>query len=124
MSEYAHSFVQSRLTETCLPALTKDTLKTDLHIDVLGDILAILSIAKPMLLQQIPQLLPLQPPTVDNPIAKPHMIKPPTIAAEMSLPQFRKFKTDWQIYKQSTGILAPLLQGNCTMLARTPSKLV
>ena len=93
---YAKRLVEARITEANIGDVDKDTLRNDLQITVLGDILAILKIGRPATVpQHIPSLLPLQNITPDNPIMKASEMKPPAIESEMTQPQFRKFKIDW-----------------------------
>ncbi len=109
---YAKRLVDARINEANIKDIDKETLKNDLQINIFGDILAILRIARPVAVpQQIPPLLPMQNITPDNPLLKAQTMKPPSVTSEMSQPQFRKFKIDWTIYKQTTGIQSPQLQG-------------
>ena len=96
--EYAKIFVGNRMTEELLSEITKDTLR-ELGIPVLGDILAILRHAKKYL-----------PPAEQMPKAdctstvKPPSAKLPQLTSDMTLPQFRKFLIDWNVFKRITNI--------------------
>ena len=100
---YANKFTENRLTEESLPDLTKDSIKSDLEITVLGDVLAILRLAKPA------QKIPLPSTAERSLLMKPPSAKLPNVSSEMTLSQFRKFRTDWSIYKQMTNIAKSLI---------------
>ena len=90
---YTTKIHNNRVTELLLPDLNKQFL-TDLGITVIGDILTILQHAT-----QSPSSA-----TSHSSFLKPAMAKAPEIAADMTCPQFRKFKVDWDVYKNITGI--------------------
>ena len=96
--EYASIFIGNRMTEELLSEITMDTLR-ELGITYLGDILAILRHAKKYL-----------PPAEQKPKAdststvQPPSAKLPQLASYMTLPQFRKFLIDLNVFKRSTNI--------------------
>ena len=91
---YAEAFVKNRITETRLSGLTESSLTT-LGVTVLGDVVAILQHAK----SSIP---PSRPSTCT--IVKPPSAKLPEITSDMTLPQLRKFRIDWDVFKRITQI--------------------
>ena len=104
---YAKIFIDNRVNETTVLDLTADHLKT-LGINVLGDILAILRQVKTTTTQAITA-------TADSTSSlctstyrpPPATVKLPAIVAEMTNPQFRKLRIDWDIYKQVTNLPQP-----------------
>ena len=93
---YAQKFVQNRITEVSIPELSKQIL-IDLEVTVLGDQMAILAHAKSAGAPQ-PTAVPhatevtYRPPSAN--------VKPPSIVSDMTHPQFRKVRTDWDVYKK------------------------
>lgn len=93
---YATKFVENRITENSLADLTKDYLH-DLEIKVVGDILAILRHAKSH-----------APPTTTLSTSSSHasvtskavLSKAPHASSDMTNPQFRKFRIDWDVFKK------------------------
>ena len=107
-STYANTFVTNKITHP--EELTRDILK-ELGIRVVGDAMAIIRHAKTM--ETIK--------TVEKKETAEHQFKPqispPKIQAEMTSASFRKFRVDWQVYKQITKIpadqISPLLYSAC-----------
>ena len=97
---YATIFAENRITGTLLPELTKELLY-DLGIKVLGDALAILQHAKHSTQSVDPP--PQDIPDLSSRIKAPSA-KLPQLTADMTLPQFRKFKIDWDVFKRITHI--------------------
>lgn len=100
---YAKSFHDNRVNEELLPSLDKPLL-TDLGITVIGDILKILNHIK-QLTPRIKSALTTIPST---PQSKAPPAKLPEINSEMTRPQFRKFKIDWEVYKNISA-MAPTI---------------
>ena len=101
---YAQVFVKNRIQHP--EDLDKQTLKDDLKITTIGDILAILKHAK----ARQPNIAP----------SKSHFkpkIELPTLCHDITPAQFRKFKTDWEVYKSITLLppeqIAPQLYTAC-----------
>jgi len=90
---YAKAFYDNRLTETSLNDLSKEYLK-DLEITVIGDIIAILKHIKTTNSSA----------TLTPTVTPKNVIKPPEIKSDMTHPQYRKFKVDWNVYKHITNI--------------------
>ena len=90
---YATIFSRNRITEITMNRIDTQTL-TDLQIEVLGDRLAIL--------QHI-QTHNSPPMSTMKPVAS-ATAKPPVIHNNMTHAQFRKFKVDWNVYKQLTSL--------------------
>ena len=98
---YANIFVANCIPNTTLTELTKTDL-TDLGITVLGDI------------KTIPWLSPLiqataVPADASSDQTHPQFMKipaaqPPQILPDMTNPQFRKFHTDWNVFKKITNL--------------------
>ena len=95
---YAQSFVDNELNEHSLASLDKDTL-IELNVNILGHRLSILNLSKhrnlPLLCAS--PMLPMLPKASIS-------AKLPVISSEMTKPQFRKFKTDWDVYKTITSL--------------------
>ena len=89
---YSTTFHNNRMTAATLPDLNLDLLK-QLGVRVIGDGLAILKAAKSDARSQVPTF---KPSSVS--------VKLPSITAEMTHPQFRKFKIDWEVYKKMTSL--------------------
>ncbi len=92
---YATKFVQNRITELSIPELSKEILQ-DMEITVLGDRMAILAHSK-----TFGASTP-TPPAVSEQAYRPPSanVKPPSIVSDMTHPQFRKVRTDWDVYKK------------------------
>ena len=88
---YAKIFSDNRMNETILSELTKDNLQ-DLEITAIGDILSILKHSKTETTTNTR--------VVPSSIGKPPKL--PQLTNEMTLPQFRKFKIDWTVFKNIT----------------------
>ena len=93
---YATTFEQNRITGELLPELTEQFLDK-LKIDIVGDVMAILRHAKSKTL------------TASNTPQQPSFVKPPSaklpqLHSDMTHPQFRKFKIDWDVFKNITHI--------------------
>ena len=100
-AQYAKIFKDNRLRATELPDLNMDLLKS-LGVTVIGDALAIIRHAKSKFeaVKMEDSTVPSQP-TFKAPAA---VAKLPTINADMTHPQFRKFLVDWEVYKNITGL--------------------
>ena len=83
------------MNETILSELTKDNLQ-DLEITAIGDILSILKHSK----TETPTTTNTR--VVPSSIVKPPPPKLPQLTNGMTLPQFRKFKIDWTVFKNIT----------------------
>ena len=93
---YTKAFRENRITTESLSNMDKESLK-DMGITVISDILLILKTCHIMhntVQNEQPKL-----PKITAPSAK-----PPRVSAEMTLPQFRKFLVDWDVFKQVTRI--------------------
>ena len=109
-STYATTFVTNKITHP--EELTRDILK-ELGIRVVGDAMAIIRHAKTMETNK----------KVEKKETAEHQFKPqispPKIQAEMTSASFRKFRVDWQVYKQITKIpadqISPLLYSACEL---------
>ena len=110
---YARIFVDNRVNEKTISDLTADHLRT-LEITILGDILAILRHAKTLSMAATQESTTRNPANYRLPSAT---VKLPSIIAEMTHPQFRKFRIDWDVYKKITGFptahVGPLLYSAC-----------
>ena len=99
---YAKEFTENCLTKNELPDLNMDLLKS-MGITAIGHALAILRHAK---LKSTAEVV--NTPTIKSeyPVFKPPSVaaKLPEIPPEMTHPQFRKFRVDWDVYKQITGL--------------------
>ena len=92
---YADTLVQQRVSIHSVPDLNREEFR-ELGITVLGDVKNILRHAKSTLVTNSDAASVTNAPTMKAPAAQlPH------IAAEMTKPQFRKFRIDWQMFKQS-----------------------
>ena len=99
---YAKSFVDNRITLELLPTIDRAFLR-DLGINIIGDIMKILHHAKtgtPDSTTSINTTLI----STTGPTASHKSARLPTIASDMTHPQFRKFKIDWAVYKQIAGV--------------------
>ena len=96
---YAKKFTNNRINETNIVDIDKQLL-IDLGITVLGDILSILRHTKTTVSSDGTTSTP-QPQSFKPPSAT---AKLPTLTSEMTHPQFRKFKVDWDVYKKITGL--------------------
>ena len=102
---YSQIFAGARLTETTMSDVDKATLQ-ELEITVLGDQLAILRHIKAS--STTPAATPTTPTATVATAINQHTrkaaitAKVPTLHADMTQPQFRKFKVDWKVYKQIT----------------------
>ena len=92
--QYAKLFNENRISDQLIPDLTKETLQ-ELGITVLGDILSIIRHCRTVMSSPVK----VAPPTIKAPSAK-----LPQISDDMTLPQFRKFVIDWNVFKQITGV--------------------
>ena len=110
---YATIFVNNRINNKTVLHLTADDLKS-LDITVLGDILAILQYAKTINSSKMVAEGVSTTPTYRPP---PATVKLPSIVTEMTHPQFRKLRIDWDVYKKVTNIpssqIGPLLYSAC-----------
>ena len=124
---YAVTFVEQRISATTLLDLTADHLSS-LGIKVLGDVLAILRHAKTLDTTTTPSTVVKS----DEEASKstnhtyrppPATVKLPSITAEMTHPQFRKLRIDWDVYKKVTNLpheqIGPLLYSTCDSNVQT-----
>ena len=99
---YAEIFIENRITETNFIDFTKEDLQ-EIGITTLGDIKAILRHQ-----QHQPAPSTSSAPTTTHTTSPPFMKTPaaklPQLTSEMTKPQFRKFKMDWQVYKHITNL--------------------
>ena len=97
---YATAFVDNRLTESSLPELSKEYLK-DLGITIIGDIITILKHIQTHLQTSNSS-------TTNSTLPRETVVKsnipPPQLHADMTHPQFRKFKIDWDVYKKISNV--------------------
>ena len=95
---YAQTFVDNRITKEALADLTSEHLRL-LGITVLGDILNITRHIKS--LSASPPVLPFlgNPGVNEQYKATSASIKLPHITADLTPQQFRKVRTDWNVYK-------------------------
>ena len=89
---YPKIFHDNRISDETLSELSKQDLN-DLGITVLGDVLAIIKKCR----VPTPNTTP-----VSQPLVKPLTPKLPELHSEMTLPQLRKFKVDWEAFKKIT----------------------
>ena len=87
--EYAKTFVENRIQKP--EDLDKEVLKNDLKITIIGDIIAIINHAKSEKQTIAPSKSHFKP-----------KIDLPTLSQDITPAQFRKFKTDWEVYKTIT----------------------
>ena len=101
---YAKILVDNRINESTILDLTADHLKT-LDINVLGDILAILRHVKTTT-QATATTSADSPSSLGTSTYRPPpaTVKLPAIVAEMTHPQFRKLRIDWDVFKQVTNL--------------------
>ena len=103
-TQYAKIFKDNRIKAAALPDLTDVLLKT-LGITIIGDILAIIRHAKaqsqPVPTQQQAPVAQTLAPAFKAPTAAARL---PTITADMTHQQYRKFRVDWEVYKQITAM--------------------
>ena len=98
-ANYATTFAENRITESLFPQPDCQFL-TQLRITV-SDILCILKATEHPLTSPLPAPL--------NKITAPSFTKcapvtPPQVVSKITHPQFRKFKIDWNVFKQITAI--------------------
>ena len=112
-NEYAELFVENRITEATITDLHKETLR-ELGTTVLGNELAIIQDAKRT--STTPATVTNTPRASKTPTAS-ISAKLPSLQAEMTHPQFQKFKVDWSVYKQITALppsqIPPYLYNAC-----------
>ena len=97
-------FINNHLTESSLPDLTKEYLK-DLGLTIIGNIIIILKhIAQSNQPVSNNSVITTNPSNSHETIVKSNNISPPQLQAEMTQPQFWKFKVDWDVYKQISHI--------------------
>ena len=99
---YAETFINNCITETNFIEFTKEDLQ-EIGVTTLGDIKAIIRH------QQHPPALSTSSSSIATATASPTFMKMPAaklpqLTAEMTKPQFCKFKTDWQVYKHITNL--------------------
>ena len=95
--QYSEIFYTNRMTFNALHELTKEDL-SDLGIIVLGDIKNILRKAKASSASSQNQT------GSSNIFIKAPAAKLPQLNEDMTLPQFRKFKMDWDVFKRITNL--------------------
>ena len=101
-TSYANIFVANRISNTTLSELTKEDL-VDLGITVLGDIKTILRLSQPV---PATAVLPADT-SSDQPSSQFMKIpaaQPPQILPDITHPQFREFRTDWNVFKKITNL--------------------
>ena len=101
--QYAKIFKDNRIKAAALPDLNAELLK-NLGITVIGDILAIIRHSKASLQPVSPGKYEAPATSVPTFKAPSAAAKLPTISADMTHQQFRKFRVDWQVYKQITAL--------------------
>ena len=103
-SKYADIFLDNRITEDNLPEFLQSDLR-ELGFTALGDIKNILKHTR--LLQQ-PSNISTTPDSTQHTTSQLFMKTPaaklPQLNADMTHPQFRKFTTDWNVFKRITNI--------------------
>ena len=104
---YATTSMTNRLTHLDLPDLNKTTLSS-LEITVLGDQLAILRLGRQSTTIQMNQPdstsnTQQSHPVYRNPSAS-ASVKHPIVMPAMTLPKFRKFRIDWDVYTSITAL--------------------
>ena len=101
---YAQLLVDQRITDH--RDLTKEALK-DVGISIIGDILSILKFSHvpggegSHSIDELPR--PLQE-ARPHPPSRPRAVDPPQIKAELTHPEFRKLKIDWQTFRKLTSL--------------------
>ena len=102
---YAQLLVDQRITDH--RDLTKEVLK-DVGISIVGDILSILKFSRvpgeeeSHAIEELPR--PLQEARPYPPTSRPRAVDPPQIKAELTHPEFRKLKIDWQTFRKLTSL--------------------
>ena len=99
---YAKNFVKNRVNETVLSSLDRNYLQ-DLGVDAIGDVMVILAHIKTFRNSGNPENHSQSSAPV-VPSSKPRSAKLPELTSEMTHPQFRKFKIDWEVYKTITAL--------------------
>ena len=89
---YAKNFVDENLSQENLAMLDR-ALLTELGVKTLGDALTIMRLGKSV-----------KVPESSYTVAKAPMAKPPSLSAEMTQQQFRKFIIDWNVYVEMTNL--------------------
>ena len=103
-SEYASIFVENRITEENLPEFQQIDLQ-ELGITAFGDIKNILKRTRALHTSSTPQSTPDSTNTPNPSIfMKTPAAKLPQLCADMTHPQFRKFRMDWSVFKKITNI--------------------
>ena len=90
--KYAQTFAKESMSIDAATELDREVLDA-LGVKIIGHLLSILRHARKV------DAKPTKPPTVNT--AAP---KPPQLAADLTRPQFRKFRIDWDVYKKMSGI--------------------
>ena len=115
---YAQIFHTNRINERTVKDLTKELL-VEIGITRIGDILAILDHIRTKTNVTPSSNNNLSAVTTTTEVYRPPhtSVKMPTISAEMTHPQFRKLKVDWDVYKKIVNIppaqIGPLLYNAC-----------
>ena len=112
---YAETFIKNRVRDPS--ELTKEVLQ-DLGITVIGDILSILKHARIINEQEKkPDVSSLNPPLSSDYKYRPTNVVTPQLKSDMTHPEFRKFKVDWEVFKSITRLptdqIAPHLYNSC-----------
>ena len=100
-TSYANIFVANRISDTTLSELTKADL-IDLDITVLGDIKTILRLSQPV--QAAAVAADTSSDHIPSQFMKIPAAQPPRVLPDMTHPQFRKFRTDWNVFKKITNL--------------------
>ena len=113
--DYAETFVSNRIRDPS--ELTKEILQ-DLGINVIGDVMSILKHARLLKeKEKKPDVSSLVPPPSSDFKYRPSNITAPKLKSEMTHPEFRKFKVDWEVFKSITRLpldqIAPHLYNSC-----------
>lgn len=120
---YAQLLTENRITDH--HDLTRDVLK-DVGIKVVGDIIAILKFSNTPTAEHDSTTAELPGPLFSR--RPPLLSKPPTatapqVKAEMTHPEFRKFRVDWQVFKSLTMLpvtqIAAQIYSNCDSSVQT-----
>ena len=90
---YAQELTTNQISISSAPELTRELL-TELKVKSIGHALSIIRHAKHTDTK----------PSTQTATAKPANVKPPQLSADITHPQFRKFKIDWNVYKTISNI--------------------
>ena len=119
--QYAKSFTENRITAKLLPSMDRTFLR-DLGITVIGDIMKILQCTS---LGTSDSTTPITASSTSTtvPTVSHKSAKLPLIMSEMTHPQFRKFRIDWDLYKQIADVpmnqIASMIYNSCDDTTQT-----